>query len=487
MNTIGRIILTKASHLLVAIVVVGMTLGATSVKIANAATTFVVTKTADTNDGACDSDCSLREAIIAANATPGDDIITLPSGTYTLTIAGTGEDVAATGDLDIASNLTINGAGAGTTIVNGGGIDRVFHVTGAFIVTLSNLTVRGGYYFYFGDPTSKGGGIYNDGGILTLTSATIKSNTAFLGGGIYNLNGTLTISNSTISGNIGVNGGGITNDSGALTIFNSTVSGNKAEGSGAGINTSGTTNINNVTITNNTGTPPWSGGGGISGNANIKNTIIAGNTADSNPDCQGTLNSQGYNLIQYTNGCTIGGDTTGNIIGVSSSLGPLQDNGGSTLTHALLPGSPAINTGNPAVPGSGGNACEAADQRGIPRPQGISCDMGSYEAGAVTTITSETTITSDSPDPSVVGQAAVVNFTVTSASGAPTGNVTVSDGVDSCTGTVAAGTCTITLTTVGARTLTATYAGDANFNGSSDTEAHMVAAIFKLFLPLILR
>jgi DNA-binding beta-propeller fold protein YncE len=101
------------------------------------------------------------------------------------------------------------------------------------------------------------------------------------------------------------------------------------------------------------------------------------------------------------------------------------------------------------------------------------------------TLYTNTTITSDNPDPSAVGQAVVVNFSVTSTSGTPTGSVTVSDGVDSCTGTVAAGACTITLTTLGTRTLTATYAGDANFTGSSGTELHQVNA--KLFLPLILR
>src|SRR6185503_11313227 len=89
-----------------------------------------------------------------------------------------------------------------------------------------------------------------------------------------------------------------------------------------------------------------------------------------------------------------------------------------------------------------------------------------------------TTITSDNPDPSAVGQAVTVNYTVISGGGTPTGNivVTVSGGVETCTGTVAAGTCTLTLTSAGARTLTATYQGDANFTGSSDTEAHQVNA-----------
>ena len=80
------------------------------------AATFVVTKTADTNDGTCDSDCSLREAIVAANANAGVDVITLPAGTYTLTIAGANEDAAATGDLDLTESVTINGAGAAPSI-----------------------------------------------------------------------------------------------------------------------------------------------------------------------------------------------------------------------------------------------------------------------------------------------------------------------------------------------------------------------------------
>ena len=79
------------------------------------AATFTVTKTADTNDGFCDADCSLREAIIATNALPGADTITVPAGTYTLSIAGTFEDAAATGDLDITDELTFSGAGADTS------------------------------------------------------------------------------------------------------------------------------------------------------------------------------------------------------------------------------------------------------------------------------------------------------------------------------------------------------------------------------------
>lgn len=344
------------------------------------AASFTVTKTADTNDGTCDTDCSLREAIIAANANPGGDTINLPAGTYTLSITGIAEDNAATGDLDINDDLNIVGTGEGITVINGGGFDRVIHITSAYTVNISHLDLVNGYYFVHG--SSNGGGILNSNGELTLSFTTIKGNTGFYGGGIANLSGTVNIFNSTISGNTAVNGGGILNDTGRLTMVNSTVSGNTAEGTGIGINnTSGTVDLNNVTITKNTNIPPWSSGGGIAGDSvSVSNSIIAGNVADNNSDCSGTLISQGYNLIQDTTGCTISGDTTGNRTGVDPLFGPLQDNGGETYTHALLSGSPAIDTGNPASPGSGGNACAPADQRGVLRPQGSGCDMGSYEA-----------------------------------------------------------------------------------------------------------
>jgi CSLREA domain-containing protein len=117
-----------------------------------------------------DGDCSLREAIQAANTNSqvdacgpgsGADTITIPAGTYTLTIAGTGEDANATGDLDITDSLTINGAGAGTTIIRahattGSGIDRVFDVIGAISVTISDVTLANGRC-----TSCNGGGIRN--------------------------------------------------------------------------------------------------------------------------------------------------------------------------------------------------------------------------------------------------------------------------------------------------------------------------------------
>src|SRR5262245_38134727 len=105
--------------------------------------TFTVTKTADTNDGSCNADCSLREAIRAANASPGTDTITLPAGAYTLALTGIGENAGATGDLDITESLTLNGAGSGSTTINAAHIDRVLDIL-AGTVTISGVGLFNG-------------------------------------------------------------------------------------------------------------------------------------------------------------------------------------------------------------------------------------------------------------------------------------------------------------------------------------------------------
>jgi cysteine-rich repeat protein len=101
------------------------------------------------------------------------------------------------------------------------------------------------------------------------------------------------------------------------------------------------------------------------------------------PDCQGTLTSRGFNLIRNTDGCTFDGDTSGDLHNMDPALGPLQDNGGPTFTHALLEGSAALDAANPATPGSGDPACEEDDQRGVTRPQGPRSDIGAFEACGV--------------------------------------------------------------------------------------------------------
>ncbi len=311
------------------------------------AATFVVTKTADTNDGACDADCSLREAIIAANASAGDDTITVPAGTFTLTIAGTGEDAAATGDLDITSNITINGAGASSTIIEGGtslatSVDRVFHVTGAFTVNISGVTVRNG------KASDNGGGIYHSAGTLTITNSTFSNNSATnRGGGIYVSNGTATITNSTFSGNSATGGtkrqgGGIYNDSGALTITNSTISTNSAFYEGGGIfNYSGTLTVSNSTFSGNSATNSGGGGiyngGGGGGTLTITNSTFSGNTGT---EGGGVRNAGG--TLAISNSTFSGNSAT------SYGGGIFNEGAGATLTV-----SNSTFSGNSAAAGGG--------------------------------------------------------------------------------------------------------------------------------------
>jgi CSLREA domain-containing protein len=99
-----------------------------------------VTKAADTNDGSCNAERSLREAVIAANASPGADDIALPAGDYLLMIGGAGEDAGATGDLDVTGDLTFTGVGADNTRIDGSGADRVIHVIKS-VVEVSGVTV----------------------------------------------------------------------------------------------------------------------------------------------------------------------------------------------------------------------------------------------------------------------------------------------------------------------------------------------------------
>jgi CSLREA domain-containing protein len=343
--------------LMLALLVGGITFG---VQRGQASTMIVVNSTADSL--ANDNMCTLREAIISANkdkrsgskpkecpAGSGADTIILPNnlGNFVLTRADSGkEDSSATGDLDVVSDITILGDGPGVTIVGVSG-DHVFHILSGQ-VTIQGLTIKGGNL-----PTD-GGGIRNQAQ-LTLRDVTLSGNTAGgSGGAIYNAQGAV------------------------LTIANSTLSGNQAGGSGGGIYNDGTATLNNVTIAENTAV----NGGGVSnenGALTIQNTIVAGNFSSS--DCSGTLTSGGYNLIQDASGCTISGDTTGNLTGINPNLGELGDHGGSAFTYEPGAGSPAIDAGSPSVPGSGGNACEQTDQRGTYRPHGEVCDIGAVEVG----------------------------------------------------------------------------------------------------------
>ena len=239
------------------------------------------------------------------------------------------------------------------------------------------------------------GAIDNQADNLSISNSTFFSNTSpSSGAAVNNDSWSLTISGSAFYSNTSASdGGAVWNYFAPTTITNSTFSGNQAaDNAGAIWFVRGPATLNNVTIAGNTASHSHSGAGGgglvVSGTAVVTatNTIIAGNIdlGGQAPDCAGTLTTGGHNLIQSTAGCTLSGTASGDVIGQPALLGPLQDNGGPTWTRALLPGSPAIDGGSPAAPGSGGAACEVTDQRGVVRPQGLACDIGAYEAAGLT-------------------------------------------------------------------------------------------------------
>jgi CSLREA domain-containing protein len=327
--------------------------------------------------------------ITLGNADLGGGI--LNAGTLTLTDVAFGDNSATNGGGGIYSSSTAtitNSAFTGNSADLGGGI----YNTGGGTMTITNSTVSDN------TATDDGGGIVNEH-TLTLTDSTISGNMAVFGGGIYNASGasssTLTVTNSTLSGNSTTGDGGGIFNSETATFINSTLSGNSANGDGGGIYNTGTAKLHNVTIADNTADSDADGlgdGGGVFVSANstlnFGNSIIAGNFDDSavtrNADCSGKLTSLGYNLIQKVIGCAVAG-RGGNLFRVIPLLGPLQDNGGATWTHALLTGSPAIDAGNPAGCKDGNSVVLTTDQRGYARPvdgNGDSitvCDMGAFE------------------------------------------------------------------------------------------------------------
>jgi hypothetical protein len=344
------------------------------------------------------NDCSLRGAITAANANAGDDTIDIGvTGTVNLTAALP----------DLSTNIEIVGPGADQfTVTRPDTAEnfRIFTVTGdTTVVTISGMTISNGNAVGDTSGSDFGGGIINqDDGTLTVTDSTISGNTADAdGGGIENADdGNLTVTDSTISGNtagsgtFGGEGGGIfSNHDSNLTVTDSTISGNTADGDGAiggGVyNSFGLTVIDFSTITNNTA-PEGLGSGVASSVDNFNSTnftstevlssIISANQGTDVDFVEGTTNSfvsRGYNLIGDGN-ATGAFNQTGDTTGVTDpGLDPLDSYGGPTQTHRLQSDSPAIDVILPGTNGCGTTFTE--DQRGVSRPQGSACDIGSFE------------------------------------------------------------------------------------------------------------
>jgi hypothetical protein len=367
---------------------------------------------ANPGNGICETapgngQCTLRSAVQESNALIGPDTITLPPGTYTLSIQGRNEDAAATGDLDITDVVAINGASATGSVISAGGQtsaieDRIFHLVPSVAASISAVTIRDAFFHF--PPSDCGGAILNSGNLI-LTEVRLVNNTIRGDGGAICNRGEMTVSRGTIVDNRAAftgNGGGIFN-SGTLTLTGAALSANRAEVlDGAGLYNSGTATLENVTISGNATVGPFGSrlGAGLAnlgtatltnvtvayndsegtgtglhaeaGSMVLRNTLIAGNPRG---DCQGAIGGQGHNLASDG---TCGFTGPPDLPNTDPMLGPLADNGGPTQTHALLTGSPAIDAGDTP-------SCAALDQRGVVRPADGNadgnpvCDIGAYE------------------------------------------------------------------------------------------------------------
>jgi hypothetical protein len=358
---------------------------------------ITVTNTNDSGPG------SLRQAL--ADANDGDTIEFAVTATITLT----------SGELLADKSITISGPGAANLAVNGNAKSRVFHIASGRTVVISGLTITNAHVGAYG------GGIYNEEATLTLNNCIVSDNSADYGGGIYNeavfADATLTLNNCTISGNsVFEEGGGIYNfgfgGSAIATVNASTFTENSAGFSGGGIRNVGTSVtlvVSNSTVSGNSSYV----GAGLSNEAEsgtatleVSNTTLAGNSAslfggaiynvrggvaDVTTRLTGTIfktGASGENI--YNSGGTVtslgfnisSDDGSGFLVGPGDQietepmLGSLQDNGGPTLTHALLPGSPAIDTGDPNF-----TPPPLFDQRGAGYPRIVNgrIDKGSFE------------------------------------------------------------------------------------------------------------
>jgi hypothetical protein len=335
----------------------------------------------NSGSGVTSSGGEINNTVISNNSSSGVGI--RRSGTTTIN------------DSTISGNST-TGRGGGVRINSGG--------TGE----INNSTISGNH------ADDDGGGVSVQRGTATINNSTISGNAAGDGGGLFNYSGTTTINNSTISGNAAngsrFGGGGVLvfHSYGTVTINNSTISGNAANyakygGGGIGISygVNSTLTINDSTISGNAAN---NNGGGIGisftlgATLNLHRSLISGNTASDGDEIYSgdnvdnpTINAANYNLFGHSgeteaeafdgfvpgaNDFVATSDNTSPAMRVSTALTgildpTLADNGGPTLTHALVSGSPALDKIAAGFP--------ATDQRGVARPQGAAADIGAFE------------------------------------------------------------------------------------------------------------
>jgi len=360
---------------------------------------ITVTLTSDTNDGF--PPYSLRDAIILANVSPGEDTIYLGAYSYGLTIPGLNEDAAHTGDRDITESVTIVGRGPGATIVDAGFLDRVFHVVSPSAeVSFHGMTITGGGHILFsGDG---GAGVWNQGGMVYLFSCEVRANIAsrtsgsdYWGGGLLNSDGAMWVINSSIANNRAKSGGGGIASRGldaTLVVLRSPVSGNPNVNGPGAVYAQGGSYFVNSTIANNGTSGVYNRGAAsfqsctvaengeyaissvlLSSQVNLENTIIWGS-------CHG----EPSNFVTDYGNLEHPGDTCNlGILDIPGAavvgLEPMAKNGGPTMTYRPEPGSLLIDHW------FAGDNCLSEDQRRAGRPvdgdgDGYpECDIGAVE------------------------------------------------------------------------------------------------------------
>ncbi len=404
----------------------------------------VIVVNAMTDDATNNDNCTLREAILSANsdvaidgctAGSGADLIQLPAGTYSISVANTAgdnEDAGLEGDIDISSQVEIAGESASTTIIDAHQVDRIFHVLPGADASIHDLTLQNGEVpnyteSYVGGAIAAQGNaiiercnfLYNYapyyGGAIGVYDAeavvrdcTFQHNKAIQGGSVIKVwsagaGAALLMERCTLDNNIdlfglnfaidienwgdrdatlAIHSSTITNNAAGMTIYGPTGAGGLLVRDAAESGIGGAyAELNNVTIADNAYPAVWAEGDDA--RIDVSNSILTNN---GDADCYWNVHSGGHNVVSklIDPGYELAGtdwvcdfrSSIGDQIGPDPRLNPLEYNGGQTRTREPKPESPARSSGSPLMPGSGNGACEAFDQRGVPRAL---CDVGAFQ------------------------------------------------------------------------------------------------------------
>jgi uncharacterized repeat protein (TIGR01451 family)/CSLREA domain-containing protein len=350
---------TRRGALALLVLCVGFLLSATAARAAS----FTVNSTNDTNDGSCTTTkCSLRDAIVAADTAGGSSTITLPAGTYKLSIASTGTNDPTTGDLDVDNDatITITGAGAATTTINAAYVDRAFAVQEGASLSISGVTIEHGqqpsssvsstYPASHSTAPGEGGAFYNDGS-LTISASVLTANSSENGGGVIYSDShatTTSVSNSVLNSNVSQdnNGGAISVLAGALTLSGDAIENNWDFDDGGAVyddesgDTAGAVTITDTTFSGNGSDDP---GGALylqdAGAASISGSSFSDNNA--NDDEGGAIYADSSGAITLSDS-----SFTDNSSGGSESGGAIYTDGTDlTISSSQFTGNAASEDG----------------------------------------------------------------------------------------------------------------------------------------------